>query len=148
MNHLTRLNRDIKYKYRQPFYKESEDFKEAFGSLDLWVYNRLSLIRYTIFLSNYFTEISTKRTIIKIKVKKKKYYLKFTVPLRMNENILKHVAYCLPPPRVISSLTGYVLVYSFNHFFFKLPFDPNNPNFSYSFYPYVTRFDVKDLPKY
>jgi len=71
MNHLTRLNRDIKYKYRQPFYKESEDFKEAFGSLDLWVYNRLSLIRYTIFLSNYFTEISTKRTIIKIKVKKK-----------------------------------------------------------------------------
>lgn len=125
MNHIS-FKRDFAYKFIKPTSFITHQEKPTI-ILPLWRSNRLSLIRAYFFLMQFFKDFSlVKKVAINIKYKRadKKTYKKsiyyFQIPV-FDTDFFMFILDLLPEVKVISSKTGYVLVYSFNHFVLQVP---------------------------
>jgi hypothetical protein len=152
MNHLT-FKRDFAYKFiKSTSIITSQEKPQMI--LPLWRSNRLSLVRVLVFIESFFkdAQIANKLSIkIKYKRSNKKQHKKFIffihVPLNDTPFLLFFLSY-LPEPICVGSNKGYKLIYPFNHFTIHLPFDMNQPIFTYKYLPYIRLFTYANIYKY
>jgi len=127
--------RDLNYKLIKPISSIYQREKSHF-IIPIWKIDRLSLIRCIVFLEKFFPILSTKKQTILLKysriIKKKKTKIRLVITVSIPDIkvlilFLKHMSI----PRVLSSLNGYLLIFSFYHFKLTIPVTIKNPAFTY-----------------
>lgn len=152
MNQLT-FKRDFAYKFIKSTSIVTLQEKPIM-ILPLWRSNRLSLVRVLVFIESFFRNPRiVNKLSIKIKYKRankkkhKKLIFFIHIPLNDTPFLLFFLSY-LPEPICIGSNNGYRLIYPFNHFTIHLPFDMNQPIFTYKYLPYIRMFSYAKIYKY
>lgn len=132
---------DFNYKHIKP--TSSIYLKEkSYFIIPLWKVDRLSLIRATIFIEKFFNHIYIRKQTIYLKysriIKKKKTKMRLIIRVPIQDfNILSTLLTYMSIPRYLPILTGYLLIFHFNHFKLTIPVTIKNPILTYKLTPYL-----------
>jgi len=126
LNHQLTFLRDLNYKLVKPisFIYPS---KANHLFLSIWRADRLSLMRCTVFLEKFFSNVIIKKHTIflkysrNVKPRKKKTYLIVTIPIH-DYTLLFFLLEYMSLTRVRKTTKRYLLVFSFHYFKLIIPF--------------------------